>query len=93
MTWELDAILLAIIFLLWAVAGFLPWLVAALIRRGRGVLVALPLAVVGGAAGGVIVPAAGARNEVGILLSVCTAFLGGLALSQVGFRLSRRLRL
>jgi hypothetical protein len=89
-TWELDAILLAVIFLFWAALGSLPWLVAAVILRGRGVLLALPLAIVGGAAGGVIVPAAGARDELGLALSVGTAFLGGLLLSQLGFRLSRR---
>jgi hypothetical protein len=86
---SLDIIFLALLFIMWAVLGFIPWLVLAVRRRGRGVLIALPLAVAGGAGGGVLVPAAGARDETGLLLSLVTALVGGLALSLLGLRLAR----
>ncbi len=86
---DLDVIFLALLFIMWAILGFLPWLALAVLRRGRGVLVALPLAVAGGAGGGVLVPAAGAKDEAGLLLSLGTALVGGLALALLGLRLSR----
>ncbi len=86
---DLDIIFLALLFIMWAILGFIPWLALALIRRGRGVLVALPLAIVGGAGGGVLVPAAGAKDEAGLFLSLGTALVGGLALALLGLRLSR----
>jgi uncharacterized membrane protein YeaQ/YmgE (transglycosylase-associated protein family) len=86
---DLDIIFLALLFIMWAILGFIPWLVLAVRRRGRGVLVALPLAIAGGAGGGVLVPAAGARDETGLLLSLVTAVVGGLALSLLGLRLAR----
>jgi hypothetical protein len=85
---DLDIIFLALLFIMWAILGFIPWLVLAVLRRGRGVLIALPLAVAGGAGGGVLVPAAGARDETGLLLSLVTALVGGLALSLLGLQLA-----
>jgi len=86
---DLDVIFLALLFIMWAILGFLPWLALAVLRRGRGVLIALPLAVAGGAGGGVLVPAAGAKDEAGLFLSLGTALVGGLALALLGLRLSR----
>jgi hypothetical protein len=86
---DLDIIFLALLFIMWAILGFIPWLALALLRRGRGVLIALPLAVAGGAGGGVLVPAAGAKDETGLFLSLGTALIGGLALALLGLRLSR----
>ena len=86
---DLDIIFLALLFIMWAILGFMPWLVVAVLRRGRGVLIALPMAVVGGAGGGVLVPAAGAKDETGLFLSLGTALVGGLALALLGLRLSR----
>lgn len=86
---DLDVIFLALLFIMWAILGFLPWLAVAVLRRGRGVLIALPLAVAGGAGGGVLVPAAGAKDEAGLFLSLGTALVGGLALALLGLRLSR----
>ena len=86
---DLDVIFLALLFIMWAILGFLPWLALAVLRRGRGVLIALPLAVAGGAGGGVLVPAAGAKDETGLFLSLGTALVGGLALALLGLRLSR----
>jgi hypothetical protein len=86
---DLDVIFLALLFIMWAILGFIPWLALALLRRGRGVLIALPLAVAGGAGGGVLMPAAGAKDETGLLLSLGTSLIGGLALALLGLRLSR----
>lgn len=86
---DLDVIFLALLFIMWAILGFIPWLAVAVLRRGRGVLIALPLAVAGGAGGGVLVPAAGAKDETGLFLSLGTALVGGLALALLGLRLSR----
>ena len=87
---DLDIIFLALLFIVWAVLGFIPWLAIAVLRRGRGVLIALPLAVAGGAGGGVLVPAAGAKDETGLFLSLGTALVGGLALALLGLWLSGR---
>ena len=87
---DLDIIFLALLFIMWAVLGFIPWLTLAVLRRGRGVLIALPLAVAGGAVGGVLVPAAGAKDETGLFLSLGTALVGGLALALLGIWLSRQ---
>jgi len=86
---DLDIIFLALLFSMWGILGFIPWLALAVLRRGRGVLIALPLAVAGGAGGGVLVPAAGAKDETGLFLSLGTALVGGLALALLGLRLSR----
>jgi hypothetical protein len=74
---------------LWAGLGAVSWLAGAAARRGRGALPALPLAGLGGLAGGLLVPALGQRNIVGLLLSLLAAFAGGLVLTAAGFRLSR----
>ena len=79
-----DTLALAILFFVWAVLGALPWLVIALRRRGRGVLALLPLAAVGGIGGGVLAPALGFRDVLGLLLSLLFAVGGGLALSLAG---------
>ncbi|MBI1885301.1 MAG: hypothetical protein HYS09_03135 [Chloroflexi bacterium] len=75
-------------FALWALLGLLPWVAASLWRRGRGVMLALPLAIAGGAAGGVTVPLAGADDARGFLLSLGTAFLGGALACLLGIRLA-----
>ncbi len=86
---DLDIIFLALLFIMWAILGFIPWLALAVLRCGRGVLIALPMAVAGGAGGGVLVPAAGVKDETGLFLSLGAALAGGLALSLLGLRLSR----
>jgi hypothetical protein len=86
---DLDIIFLALLLSIWAILGLIPWLVLAVRRRGRGVLIALPLAIAGGIGGGVLVPAVGLRDVMALILSVGASLLGGLALSLVGLRLSR----
>jgi hypothetical protein len=86
---DLDIIFLALLFTLWVILGFLPWLALAVLRRGRGVLIALPLAIAGGIGGGVLVPAMGLRDVMALILSLGASLLGGLALSLLGLRLAR----
>lgn len=87
---DLKVIFLLIFFGLWAALGLLPWLVAAVVRRGRGAALALPLAVAGGCAGGVLVPLLGANDARGFLISLGAALGGALLASQLGFRLAGR---
>jgi len=89
---DLDPIFLAVLFVVWAGLGATAWLAVAIVRRGRGVLTGLPLAMAGGIGAGVLVPAVGARGEAGLLLSLGTALLGGFALSLVGIRIHSRMR-
>jgi hypothetical protein len=84
MTFEARLLFVAAFFLLWGVLGFLSWACAAVWRRGRGVLPALPFTVLSAWLGGLAVPlVAGARDERGLLLSVGTALVCG-ALGTVG---------
>jgi uncharacterized membrane protein YeaQ/YmgE (transglycosylase-associated protein family) len=74
---------------LWAALGTVSWLASATAHRGRGALPALPLAAVGGLGGGLLVPALGQRNTVGLLVSLLAALLGGLLFAAAGFRAAR----
>ena len=89
---DLDPLFLAVLLVVWTGLGATAWLAVAIVRRGRGVLVGLPLGMAGGIGAGVLVPAAGARDEVGLLLSLGTALLGGFALSLLGIRIHSRMR-
>ena len=84
-----EALGLAAMLVLWAGLGAIPWLAGAAARRGRGTLPALPLAGLGGLAGGLLVPALGRRDGVGLLVSLLAALLGGLVFAAAGFRLGR----
>jgi len=77
MTFEARLIFVLLFFALWALLGFLPWSFAAVIRRGRHVLPALPLALAAASLAGVLVPLLGPRDVTGFLLSIATAFVGG----------------
>ena len=90
MTFEVRAALLIVLFGIWGVLGMFPWMATAILRRGEGVLLSLPLAIVGGTAGGVLVPAVGLRDEYGFLLSLLTAFLSGFLFSTIGIALTDR---
>lgn len=80
-----DAIFLTLFFLTWVILGGLPWIAWSAHRRAHGALWALPFASLGGAAGGVIVPAAGLDNDIGIGVSMITALLGGLLLTGAAY--------
>ncbi len=91
MTFEARLAFVLIFFALWAFLGFLPWSFAAVIRRGRHVLPALPLAMATASLAGVLVPLLGARDVGGFLLSLLTAFLGGAIGTAAGVALAVRL--
>ncbi len=55
MTYEARLIFVLLFFSLWCLLGFLPWSFAAVIRRGRHVLLALPLALAAASLTGVLV--------------------------------------
>jgi len=87
-----DALALSVLILFWALLGIIPWLVIAARRRGRGMLVLLPLAAAGGIGGGVLSPALGFRDVPGLVLSLLFAIGGGLALTAAGLYVFRKLR-
>ena len=80
-----DAIFLTLFFLTWVILGALPWIAWSAHRHAHGALWALPFAWLGGAAGGVIVPALGLDNDVGIGVSMITALLGGLLFTGTAY--------
>jgi len=88
---DLDPIFLALLLIVWTGLGATAWLAIAIAHRGRGVLAGLPPAMIGGIAAGVLVPAAGGRDEIGLLLSLGAALVGGFALSLVGIRIQSRM--
>ena len=91
MTFEARLIIVLLYFALWGFLGLLPWTFAAVARRGREVLPALPVAVATAWLAGVLVPIVGARDQTGFLVSIATAFAGGVAGTAAGVALSVRL--
>ncbi len=75
-----DVIALVVLCLIWAAFGVIPWLVVAYRRKGRGTLILLPLAVIGGVAGAALVPALGARNLPAVAGSLAAAVAGSIVL-------------
>jgi hypothetical protein len=90
-TFEVRLIIVLLLFAFWSFLGFLPWSFAAVIRRGRHVLLALPLALATASLAGVLVPLLGASDETGFLLSIATAFVGGILGTTGGVLLAVRL--
>ena len=80
-----DVLALSILVLLWAILGAIPWLGVALWRRGSAVLALLPPAVVGGIGGGLLVPALGGKDGLGLILTFLVAVAGGLTLAGIYF--------
>jgi len=78
-------------FAVWCLLGLLPWAIAAVLSRGRGALLALPLALTGAAAAGVLVPLLGLRDALGFLLSLPAAVAGSTLASAAAIALARRL--
>jgi hypothetical protein len=91
MTFEARLIIVLLLFALWAFLGLLPWSFAAVLRRGRHVLPALPIAVGLACLSGVLVPLLGARDTTGFLVSIGVAFAGGLTGTAGGIALALRL--
>ena len=92
MTTEARIAFLIFFFGVWCFLGLFPWAAAAVLTRGRGALLALPLALAGAAAGGVLVPALGLRDATGFSISLVTALAGSALASAGGIALARRLQ-
>ena len=90
-TVEARVAFLVFFFSLWCFLGLFPWAVGAVLTRGRGALLALPLALAGAAAGGVLVPMAGMRDAAGFFLSLPAALAGSGLATALGIRIVRRL--
>ncbi len=75
---------------LWAACGLLPWFVALLVRRGEGVFAALPFAIIGGIAGGLLT-AALLNDWTGFAVSIVAAVIAG-ALATTAVLIRGRLR-
>jgi hypothetical protein len=90
--WEARLAFILFFFLCWCIVGLLPWTTAAVVVRGRGALLALPLALASACAAGVLVPALGQRDFTGFLISLLAALLGGIAGSIGGIACYRRLQ-
>ena len=91
MTIEARLAFIAFFVLCWCLLGIIPWAISAVWVRGRGSILALPLALAGACAGGVLVPLLGQRDATGLLLSLLTAVIGSAAASAVGIAFSRRI--
>jgi len=74
------------LFSLWTACGLLPWCAALVAGRGRGAFSALPLAIVAGIVGGLLV-AAFAKDGAGFAVSL----LAAMAASALALVVLRRL--
>ncbi|HUF52450.1 MAG TPA: hypothetical protein VMR52_01600 [Dehalococcoidia bacterium] len=91
MTLEARLAFIVFFFLCWTVMSLIPWAAVAVYVRGRGALLALPLAVLAAWAAGIAVPLLGWRDATGFFVSLGTAFIGGLAGAVAGVAFARRL--
>ena len=91
MTIEARLAFIAFFLLCWCLSGLSPWAISAVWVRGRGAILALPLALAGACAGGVLVPLLGQRDLVGFLISLLTALVGSVAASVAGIAFARRI--
>jgi hypothetical protein len=92
-TFEAGLAFIAFFLFCWCVLGLMPWAISAVWVRGRGALLALPLALAGACAGGVLVPLLGQRDAAGYFLSLGTAITGSALGSAAGLAFARRLSL
>jgi hypothetical protein len=58
---------------LWGAIALVPWYALLIARRGRGVYLALPVAVAAGIAGGALTPALGGKDAFGFGISLLAA--------------------
>ncbi len=84
MFWEILGLLG--ILSLWGAFGLVPWCAALVVGRGRGAIVALPLAFIAGVVGGVLVPALGGSGGLAFGISLLTATAVGAAVSTFAVR-------
>jgi hypothetical protein len=75
---------------LWSVMALLPWAAVAVISRGRGAAISLPLCLAAGCAFGVAVPVLGARDAAGFLVSLLVAFTASAVCAGIVMVVARR---
>ena len=78
MTVEARVLFVVLFFSAWAFMGLMAWACVAVLRRGNGALLALPISLTGACALGVFVPLIGLRDATGFFLSVPAAIAGSL---------------
>jgi hypothetical protein len=91
MTFEARLAFVIFFFAAWLFFGLMAWAAVAVIKRGRGALPALPLALAGAALAGVTVPLMGMQDGAGFVLSLVTATAGGFAGAYVGIAFASRM--
>lgn len=70
-----DLIAGALLITVWMALGVVPWLVASVLTRGHAGVVLLPLCMLAGVAGGMLVPFLGFTDVLGIWLSFASALV------------------
>jgi hypothetical protein len=91
MTFEARLASVLFFLLVWCLVGLLPWAAAAVLSRGRGAALALPLCLAAACASGIAVPALGARDSSGFVLSIFAAFFGSALAALAGTVMGKRL--
>lgn len=90
-TFEARLAFVLFFFFVWCLIGLVPWTLFAVYTRGRGALLALPLALAAACAFGVCVPLVGWRDLTGFLASMAMALIGGTLGAVAGASLSSRI--
>lgn len=91
MTFEARVAFVLFFLFTWAVLAIIPWTVGTVGMRGRGGLLALPLAVLGGWLAGLAVPLAGMQDRSGLVLSMIACLAGATAGTVAGLAIARRI--
>jgi hypothetical protein len=90
MTYEARLAFVLFFFAIWLFFGLMAWASVAVIKRGRGALIALPAALLGAALAGVAVPLIVAQDGAAFVLSILTSTAGGFAGAIAGTALAIR---
>lgn len=91
MTVEARIFFILVFFVIWSAVALLPWAFVAVVSRGRGAALALPLCIAAGCAFGVAIPLLGARDAAGFTLSIFTAFFASAVAAVAVTLVVRRL--
>lgn len=78
MTVEARVLFVLLVFVTWAFVGLIAWAAIAVLRRGHGAMLALPVSLAGACLFGVTVPVAGLRDAAGFFLSLPAALVGAM---------------
>jgi hypothetical protein len=89
---DLAPLALIGILALWGLLGFLAWTAATVLSRRPHTLIALPLCVIAGIAGGALVPALGRKDGLGLGLSLLVALVGAVLTAATSLSLLARTR-